>query len=211
MRHRGLFRSRNTESLLFPNCRYDPAHHFDRSPDTSSWQAYEEGRRFVADMRAEAVHAIEEGRDDDSLKLMGRGMHALQDFFSHSNVIELPQPVQETLIEAMWSDPLPSAVPELVLAEFDGCPDDPDLSEKPPSRKDLVDRCVEDLADTHLCMSKDNPASVQGRSRTGTGQRNFRVALDLAAAQSARFLLAVRDDVGPLAWERVSQATTSVR
>ena len=211
VRHRGLFGGRNTESLLFPNCRYDPAHHFDREPQTSTRDAYEAGRQFVMAKRAQAIAAAKQRRDADALRAMGRALHAIQDFYSHSNVVDLPLPTQHVLSDGLWNaGPFPEGV-DLVVAEFDGCPADPDLTRRPPTRRVLVAQCSESLADTHLCMSKDSPASVMGRQRTADGTRMFRRALDLAKTQSKRFLDDVSRQVGQQTWDRLSRARTGVR
>ena len=79
------------------NGQYVPAHHFDRVPVTSSIGAalaanlndFLQSRSYLITQWNAVQTNIASGNNDAALAALGRGLHALQDFFAHSNYVDL--------------------------------------------------------------------------------------------------------------------------
>ncbi len=99
--------------------KYDPAHHFDRptaDPDGSNFSANEDA--FIAGygyicgtVRADVLFQLRECNQDykQYCTVMGSALHALQDFFAHSNFIDLPAADQDYLMNLLTSCSEPSS------------------------------------------------------------------------------------------------------
>jgi len=72
----------SAEPDLSDNERTKPDAHFDS-------EQFTESSRRIADLRRQAVSAIKTYRMETARNFAGRGLHTLQDFYSHSNWIEL--------------------------------------------------------------------------------------------------------------------------
>ena len=83
--------------------KYNPAHHFDRSKGKSHRQAFMDGRKYVAEQIKIAADKMTIGKIEAALDALGRALHALQDFFSHSNFVdELSFDEQDQCLKALF-------------------------------------------------------------------------------------------------------------
>ncbi len=78
---------------LKPNLLYRPEFHFDRSPldgplPAAYIVAFKRGQRYVHDQEVLAVGAISHGDTFIALDAIADGLHAVQDFFSHTNYVD---------------------------------------------------------------------------------------------------------------------------
>jgi hypothetical protein len=95
---------------------YDAGHHFDRLvakvPGQQQWhseehdQAFERGARYVRSQLdlAEQLFAIGENTRDAGIVALGKGLHAIQDFFAHSNFVEpdVTDAQRQQVLEALY-------------------------------------------------------------------------------------------------------------
>ena len=68
---------------------YQPPGHFDRDPRETSKQAFERNAEFVRDKKQEAIDALKRCDTEAAIKAIGEALHAIQDFYSHSNYVDL--------------------------------------------------------------------------------------------------------------------------
>src|SRR5207247_1740034 len=98
---------------------YVPAHHFDRNngmgggdPYVGSKEAVKLGVLYLKDRRKEIVDQAKSGNTDAAIAALGQALHALQDFFAHSNFVNLNSnptsnplsPEQQKLIDYLLSE-----------------------------------------------------------------------------------------------------------
>ena len=57
--------------------------------------------------------ALKEGKGSEAQKLSGRALHTLQDFYSHSNWVELGRILPSTTLGRFGSSPYPRTPPDL--------------------------------------------------------------------------------------------------
>jgi hypothetical protein len=79
---------------------YDPRAHFDRDPTKTSDQCFRESVKHVQDKKAEAIALIKACNNESALKAIGEALHAIQDFYAHSNYVDLTDAEQKTLRDA---------------------------------------------------------------------------------------------------------------
>ena len=79
---------------------YDPAEHFDRDPTKTSEQCFRESVKAVQAKKAEAIAAIIRCDTEAAIKAIGQALHKIQDFFAHSNYVDLNDAQRQTLREA---------------------------------------------------------------------------------------------------------------
>lgn len=164
------------EALFVPNGRYEAGHHFDRGGADSHAVAFGEGAAFVSAMRREAAAQLTVGQREAGLWSMGRGLHALQDFCSHSNVVELSVGEQEAVATILAG--LPGEAPEaLRITGYD-----PETGHDPPGDPY-----------GHGAFNKDAPARAQHEP-----------AFRMAVALSRAFVGQVREDVGAPIWRELA-------
>lgn len=106
----------NGSVLVTANGYYVPAHHCDRVPPTSDADAFRATTAYISSQRVQAIAASRSGHPDDAMMALGRGLHAVQDCFAHSNIADLG-PQQTTYVWAVSRDG--QATPELRLTGFD--------------------------------------------------------------------------------------------
>jgi hypothetical protein len=87
---------------LKPNSKYSPDHHFDRLKDKSHVEAFRRGAQYVRDQRGSAITKVGTHHMDLATEAIGRAMHALQDFFSHSNFVELSKEEQDATLDSLF-------------------------------------------------------------------------------------------------------------
>ena len=89
---------------------YNASHHFDRhtaDPDGSNRQVHEEtfngGREHVCSIKSTVVSELAACRGDykSYCTSIGQSLHAIQDFFSHSNFIDLTPAEQQQALDAL--------------------------------------------------------------------------------------------------------------
>lgn len=162
------------KALFVPNGRYEPAHHFDRGGNERHAAAFERGAAYVAQMRREAAASLSAGREEAGLRALGRGLHALQDFCSHSNLVDLGEDERQAVaaILAGASRPVPEA---LRLTGYD-----PETGRDPHGD-----------AYGHDAFSKDGPdRTPEARARIGERTKH-ELAVEAAVALSRAFVAGV--------------------
>jgi hypothetical protein len=83
-----------------PGYGYIPEDHFDRNPGTTDRDAFAGGTEHVRHMKQQAIDALKRCDTEGAIYLIGEALHAIQDFYSHSNYVDLPAPDQTTLRQA---------------------------------------------------------------------------------------------------------------
>ncbi len=86
---------------LHPNERYDPAHHFDRNAGETDEAAFRRAAVYVSERKRAAIEKFRAGDDGAGSRAEGQGSHALQDLFSHSNMIRLSSVDQAAVLQAV--------------------------------------------------------------------------------------------------------------
>jgi hypothetical protein len=133
---------------LFSQTKYDALDHFDR-PDADSPQhtlskiQFQYSAKRIEDEIKQVVSDVNNGDDAQALKGIGSAMHALQDFFAHSNFIDLSSTERQQALTTLFSpdafDPLGNSLPDLRLTAYKPVPaalyGDP---EAPPSDSDIT-------------------------------------------------------------------------
>jgi hypothetical protein len=94
---------------ITPNSHYEGRHHFDRNTIVvgASTTAFKAGAGYLKEQRAKTLTAINNSTPAEAADALGRATHALQDFFAHSNYIDLPVNDQEKLRKALGDPSLP--------------------------------------------------------------------------------------------------------
>ena len=179
-----------------PNDKYDPAHHFDRTYGVSHAAAFKRGARYVRQQRYIVLAGLrgEDGRTvNDALQAMGRGLHALQDFFSHSNVIDLSPEDWSAVMKALES-----------------------AADPPPGLKITgYDRGSKLIGDEyeHDAFSKENAnKNAESRSPMKAGAQafdpnktKFQRAREAAVQCSRDWLIDIRKEAGNIVWARIEK------
>jgi hypothetical protein len=76
---------------------YEPWRHFDRVPNTTDQEAFDSGLRHIRTELDLAVGDVRKGQAHSALERIGQLFHAVQDFCSHSNFVELPDAIQQEI------------------------------------------------------------------------------------------------------------------
>jgi hypothetical protein len=194
------------------NSSYQPAHHFDRNElaacegcESHHGEAFLRGAKYAADQRSLAIAALKEGNKAAAIEAVGRGLHALEDAFSHSNIVDLSPSdlaaVKKALIEA-------SVPPKILKIAGSGLKKGGDLQEVPGGE------CLENYDFGHDVCSKDEPTKnkesqkkILTSSAAYDTQRPERTKFDgakeLAVEFSRAWVAAIRDEAGDKAWALV--------
>lgn len=72
---------------------YAPAHHCDRVPPATDGEAFNATVSYVRFEGDAARNASLAGDAPETVRALGRALHALEDCFSHSNAVDLPRPM----------------------------------------------------------------------------------------------------------------------
>lgn len=176
------------KALFVPNDRYDPGHHFDRGGGEGHGAAFDRGAAFVREMGRETAARLSSGEVRAGLLAMGRAVHALQDFCSHSNVIDLAGP-DRAAIAAILAGAAGSAPAGLRITGYD-----PHTGQDP-----------EGDPFGHDAFSKDGPdRTPEARVRVGERTKHA-LAVEAAVALTRAFAGEVREAVGEAAWGRLAE------
>jgi hypothetical protein len=138
---------------LRPNEKYRPEHHFDRPFGVSTSEAFRNGSAYVRVQLGVAVDCVRSDDQRGAIDALGRVLHAVQDFSSHSNLVLLSEDERQQCENALWNggDPPNS----LMLTGYDATADDP---ERP--RGDEY---------SHAEHAKDSPGKNDESSMTTSG------------------------------------------
>ena len=101
------------DRLLRETNQYRPWHHFDRKvtrhpflpiyvQEETDEQAFEQGADYFRTRLAAARFLFSVNQRELGMEALGHALHALQDFFSHSNFVDLDPAPQRHLIEALY-------------------------------------------------------------------------------------------------------------
>ncbi|PIU14946.1 hypothetical protein COT20_02280 [bacterium (Candidatus Gribaldobacteria) CG08_land_8_20_14_0_20_39_15] len=95
--------------LIFPvglktNKHYNAEHHFDRGATSTSQETFKEGVKYVHQQKADFKQYFKQCETAKALKALGKALHALQDFFAHSNYVDDPPvlPPDEANSKKKW-------------------------------------------------------------------------------------------------------------
>jgi hypothetical protein len=110
--------------FLKPNAHYRADHHFDRPPSISHAQAFAAGSTYFREQFDKAVLKAAAGSQGAALDAIGRSLHAVQDFVSHSNLIDLP-PAEAGLVVNEVIAGTASGVTTLRLTGYDPAASEP--------------------------------------------------------------------------------------
>ncbi|MCJ7561096.1 hypothetical protein MUO79_10850 [Candidatus Bathyarchaeota archaeon] len=95
---------------------YQPPGHFDRDPRETSKQAFERNAEFVRKKKQEAIDALKRCDTEAAIKAIGEALHAIQDFYSHSNYVDLT-PAEQAAARNAFDNPCTSP-PNLRLEAY---------------------------------------------------------------------------------------------
>lgn len=150
---------------------YRAEHHCDRIPGTSDADAFNATMTYIHEQRDMA--ASKSGAEPrQAIEALGRALHALQDCYSHSNIVDLPEQ-QEAYRESFFEGGPPVA--GLRLVSYEPGADDPER----PAGDDY----------SHGTYAKDS-ADKNGESKMelSDGRTKFEAARDLARETTVEFL-----------------------
>lgn len=133
---------------LRPNNNYRPSHHFDRPPGQSHREAFSEGAQYLHTQNEEFFRNLEQGKYKKCSQILGHILHARQDFFAHSNFIDLDERQRElvssSLMSFQFEGPEDTTIPaSLQLTGYSANADDPGM---PPNDPWPHDRFAKDNA-----------------------------------------------------------------
>lgn len=160
--------------------QYHAEHHFDRGPDMSHEAAFRAGSRYIRESQARVVHAAK----SESLDLDGIGalLHSLQDFFAHSNVVDLPAEARRQCVRAVWdpSEEVPSRLRITAFfpnARHPETPDDPERYTHGAHSKDAPDKNADALGQISENRSRFEEARAMAVDASIAALRSLQAAL----------------------------------
>lgn len=167
---------------------YVSAHHCDRPPGTPHAEAFQIAGQYVRMQRDLAVQMSHAGRPERALRLLGNALHALQDCFGHSNIVDLGPASQELFLQTLLHG---GAAPEgLLITSF--------LPEGEPADDPAGDPY------THRNHAKDGPDSSPDASAPAMdGRSKFTATKELAAQATAQFLSGFLERLNPAQREAI--------
>ena len=150
---------------------YRAEHHCDRSPGTSDADAFNATMAYIQEQRG--VAGSKSATDPDgAIAALGRALHALQDCYSHSNIVDLPQQ-QKAYRESFFTGN--GSVPGLRLVSYEPGADDPER----PEGDDY----------SHGPYAKDSAEkNDEAKMELADGRTKFETARDLARETTVEFL-----------------------
>jgi len=107
------------------NARYEPSHHFDRAPGANDASAFVAAATHVQQTVATAVVCADRRDREAAIAALGAALHAVQDLYAHSNLIDLPAASVDSVERALWdATAAPSAL--LRITGYDAVARDPE-------------------------------------------------------------------------------------
>ncbi|HET6399317.1 MAG TPA: hypothetical protein VFH47_07165 [Candidatus Thermoplasmatota archaeon] len=162
---------------------YQVRQHCDRYPGMDDQQAFDDTVRFIASARQGAASAAAAGDAGLAVARMGRALHALQDCFAHTNIIDLPKDRQEAFVRALLSGE-PAPIEGLLLAGFAPGTDKPGEPEGDPY--------------PHDTYAKDSAhKNEESEARLPDGRTKYEAARDMAINATAHVLREFLQGLGP--------------
>lgn len=173
------------------NSFYRPEYHFDRNLDFSEAdtveKAFREGQKYVHQQKMMAIDAIRGGDKLIAADAIADGLHAVQDFFAHSNYVNFLDGSADQI--------------QSMVALFDG-------ASAPPSELQITSYSLQGenpqndpLHYTHHCFSKDCPRKNQEAEMPApTGRTKYQQAYADAVAASITYVISIRNAVSAEAW-----------
>jgi len=104
--------------------KYRPEHHFDRPPGKSHADAFKDGARYVRAEMDKAKECLKKCDTMGAIAAIGRALHTVQDFFAHSNYVDLPKADKAAAKDALF-DPAKNPPANLKLTGYDPNAKDP--------------------------------------------------------------------------------------
>ena len=80
---------------------YRPEHHFDRSRGVTSRDAFLSAVQYVSAQTETTIRFLEANEKGAAIRSLGGALHAIQDFFSHSNFVDLSEEEQALLVRIL--------------------------------------------------------------------------------------------------------------
>jgi hypothetical protein len=150
---------------------YRAEHHCDRVPGTSDADAFNATMAYIHEQRDIAANkSVTEPRQ--AIEALGRALHALQDCYSHSNIVDLPDQ-QEAYRDLFFERGPPVA--GLRLVSYEPGADDPER----PGGDDY----------SHGAYAKDSDdKNDESKMDLPDGRTKFEAARDLARETTVEFL-----------------------
>lgn len=150
---------------------YRAEHHCDRMPGTSDGDAFNATMAYIQEQRAEAGQKSATD-PDGAIAALGRALHALQDCYSHSNIVDLTDQ-QQAYRESFFTGN--GSVPGLRLVSYEPGADDPER----PEGDDY----------SHGAYAKDSAdKNDESKMELADGRTKFETARDLARETTVEFL-----------------------
>ncbi|HET6399315.1 MAG TPA: hypothetical protein VFH47_07155, partial [Candidatus Thermoplasmatota archaeon] len=170
---------------------FDPAHHCDRDRGMSDEEAFAATASYVHAQKQYAVRSAQDRETLVALRAMGRALHALQDCFSHTNVLDLGDGVARETTRALLENG--SMPPGLRLVGIDSHSSEVGAPDGDPYPHDR--------------HNKDAPdGSPEAGERLPDGRTRHEAAHALAVEATAAFLEAVKREAGEEAWTALAAA-----
>lgn len=157
-----------------PNPKYRPSHHFDRWRRGTHAEAFAAGLKYLGERETALRDYLAKKNCDRALAATGQILHARQDFFSHSNFVDLSEAEQQTIHSHL--DAASGAAPgSLKIAAFFYGTTPPGNPPGDPF--------------THDNFSKDHATkNAHAQEKLAGGRTRFEVARDVAIADTAKVL-----------------------
>lgn len=207
------------------NKNYKPDHHFDRNKSDVKPQGgkmvpdhvepFRRGVAYLQSTRRTIVDGLigRNGKDVSHARVaMGQALHAMQDFFSHSNVTDLPEAEWNQVMRSLEliTGPIGPLPATLKITGFDkdttGDFEKPDyLCLKDPLSPYGHDACAKDEAsspESKKLMRPDAYLYVAGKTK-------FVRASEAAIEFSKKWLLAIKAEVGATNWKKIEDDGSS--
>jgi hypothetical protein len=173
------------ESKVVTTAAYVEGHHFDRGTGIAHADAFAAGATWVRDRVDLAVTKVQADDNAAALAALGEALHALQDFHSHSNLVDLAAGDRAKALEAVWDATKAPPAGLMITAFFKGAahPGAPDGD-----------------AFGHDKFCKDS-SGVNAEARKKIGDKTkFQIAKELAITSSTDLLSRVRGRLTVLEW-----------
>jgi len=160
-----------------PNANYRSSHHFDRAAGVTHKNAFIAGATYLREQKQLAIDKASAADSTAATAAAGRALHALQDFFSHSNFVDLCDDDKAKTLRALYDGSVEPPA-KLQLTGYDKDAEDP---EKP-------------TGDTfsHGDFSKDTAAkNAEAKAKIGDDTK-YKLSFDAAVQNSSALIQAIK-------------------
>lgn len=154
--------------FIFPvglktNEHYNPEHHFDRGPKKTSQEAFKEGVKYVHQQKEDFKQHFRQCDTEKALKALGKALHALQDFFAHSNYVDDPPSDKENSKKKWLSEEERKQALEALLDPTKDPPANLELTGYYPDEKKPGNAANDPYP--HDANAKDDKGSKHGKAK----------------------------------------------